>query len=99
MKIEVIDIISFFGFIAFVIIISLYKSGKKKTDEDYFLAGRNLSWWLIGISIIATNISSEHFVGQAGQGFRDGIGLAIATWGWMAAFAMVIWLFFTTKIS
>ena len=94
MKIEVIDIISFFGFIAFVIIISLYKSGKKKTDEDYFLAGRNLSWWLIGISIIATNISSEHFVGQAGQGFRDGIGLAIATWGWMAAFAMVIMAIF-----
>ena len=94
MKIEVVDIISFFGFIAFVIIISLYKSGKKKTDEDYFLAGRNLSWWLIGISIIATNISSEHFVGQAGQGFRDGIGLAIATWGWMAAFAMVIMAIF-----
>ena len=94
MKIEIIDVISFFGFIAFVIIISLLKSGKKKTDEDYFLAGRNLSWWLIGISIIATNISSEHFVGQAGQGFRDGIGLAIATWGWMAAFAMVIMAIF-----
>ena len=90
MDISLIDVISFFGFIALIITISLYKSGKKETDEDYFLAGRKLTWWLIGISIIATNISSEHFIGQAGQGFRDGIGLAIATWGWMAAFAMVI---------
>ena len=94
MDISLIDVISFFGFIALIIGISLYKSGKKETDEDYFLAGRKLTWWLIGISIIATNISSEHFVGQAGQGFRDGIGLAIATWGWMAAFAMVIMALF-----
>jgi SSS family solute:Na+ symporter len=94
MDISLIDVISFFGFIALIIFISLYKSGKKETDEDYFLAGRKLTWWLIGISIIATNISSEHFVGQAGQGFRDGIGLAIATWGWMAAFAMVMMALF-----
>ncbi|MEM7374250.1 MAG: sodium/solute symporter [Bacteroidota bacterium] len=90
MDFSTIDVIAFFGFIAFVIGVSLYKSGKKSTDEDYFLAGRKLTWWLIGISIIATNVSSEHFVGQAGQGFRDGVGLAIATWGWLAAIAMVI---------
>lgn len=94
MDISLVDVISFFGFIALIIIISLYKSGKKETEEDYFLAGRKLTWWLIGISIIATNISSEHFIGQAGQGFRDGIGLGIATWGWMAAFAMIIMALF-----
>ncbi len=89
-----IDTIVFFGFIAFVIIVSLYMSRGKETDEDYFLAGRKLTWWLIGFSLIATNVSSEHFVGQAGQGFRDGVGLAIASWGWMAAFAMVIMALF-----
>ena len=94
MDISEVDIIFFFGFIAIVIAISLIKSGKKITDEDYFLAGRKLSWWLIGISIIASNISSEHFVGQAGQGYRNEIGLAIATWGWMAAFAMVLMALF-----
>lgn len=94
MDISLIDVIAFFGFIALIIGISLYKSGKKESEEDYFLAGRKLTWWLIGISIIATNISSEHFIGQAGQGFRDGIGLAIATWGWMAAFAMVVMALF-----
>jgi SSS family solute:Na+ symporter len=91
---SLIDILSFFGFIAVVIGVSLYKSGKKKTEEDYFLAGRQLSWWLIGISIIASNVSSEHFVGQAGQGFRGEIGMAIATWGWLAAIAMVFMALF-----
>ncbi len=94
MNFSLIDILSFFGFIAVVIGVSLYKSGKKKTEEDYFLAGRQLSWWLIGISIIASNVSSEHFVGQAGQGFRGEIGMAIATWGWLAAIAMVFMALF-----
>ena len=94
MNFSLIDILSFFGFIAVVIGVSLYKSGKKKTEEDYFLAGRQLSWWLIGISIIASNVSSEHFVGQAGQGFRGEIGMAIATWGWLAAIAMVVMALF-----
>ena len=94
MNFSLIDILSFFGFIAVVIGVSLYKSGKKKTEEDYFLAGRQLSWWLIGISIIASNVSSEHFVGQAGQGFRGEIGMAIVTWGWLAAIAMVFMALF-----
>ncbi|HEV2126424.1 MAG TPA: solute:sodium symporter family transporter, partial [Chloroflexota bacterium] len=56
--------------------------------EDYFLAGRNLSWWLIGISLIASNISTEHFVGMAGRGYE--LGLAIASYEWMAAITLVI---------
>src|SRR3954463_10116054 len=51
---------------------------RKSKDEaaDYFLAGRNLSWWVIGASIFASNIGSEHIVGLAGSGARDGIALA-----------------------
>ncbi len=51
---------------------------KKGKDEaaDYFLAGRNLSWWIIGASIFASNIGSEHIVGLAGSGARDGVALA-----------------------
>ena len=90
MDFNTLDIIAFFGFIAVVIGVSLWVSRKKGDDEDYFLAGRTLSWWVIGLSLIASNISSEHFIGQAGQGFRDGIGLAIASWEWIAVFALVI---------
>jgi SSS family solute:Na+ symporter len=48
----------------------------KKTAADYFLAGRNLSWWIIGASIFASNIGSEHVVGLAGSGAADGVAMA-----------------------
>ena len=48
----------------------------KDTATDYFLAGRNLSWWIIGASIFASNIGSEHIVGLAGSGAKDGVAMA-----------------------
>src|SRR5262245_3890472 len=48
----------------------------KDTAEDYFLAGRNLGWWVIGASIFASNIGSEHVVGLAGSGTTDGVAMA-----------------------
>jgi solute:Na+ symporter, SSS family len=49
---------------------------RKDTAADYFLAGRNLSWWIIGASIFASNIGSEHIVGLAGSGATDGVAMA-----------------------
>lgn len=88
MELTGIDIVAFALFIAFVIGVSLYASRKEDTSEDYFLAGRRLSWWLIGFSLIASNISTEHFVGMAGRGYE--LGLAIASYEWMAAVTLVI---------
>src|SRR3569833_657051 len=51
-------------------------SKSKNEAADYFLAGRNLSWWIIGASIFASNIGSEHIVGLAGSGASDGMALA-----------------------
>jgi SSS family solute:Na+ symporter len=63
-----IDIVVFCLFIAAVIAVGLIKSkGEGKDSESYFLAGRGLKWWLIGVSLIAANISSEQFVGMSGQ--------------------------------
>ena len=90
------DIVTFCAFIAVVIGISLYASRHETTTEDYFLAGRKLSWWLIGFSLIASNISTEQFVGMAGRGYD--LGLAIASYEWTAAIALVITaLFFLPK--
>jgi SSS family solute:Na+ symporter len=86
------DLVTFCVFIAFVIGVSLYASRKEDTGEDYFLAGRRLTWWLIGFSLIASNISTEHFVGMAGRGYE--LGLAIASYEWMAAITLVIVAFF-----
>lgn len=68
--------------------VSRPKKGKEKTSEDYFLAGRSLTWWAIGSSLIASNISAEQIVGMAGSGFA--IGLAISSYEWMAAITLLI---------
>jgi SSS family solute:Na+ symporter len=83
------DGITFVTFILFVIGVSLYASRREEGSEDYFLAGRNLTWWLIGISLIASNISTEHFIGMAGAGYGSA-GLAIASYEWIAAVSLVV---------
>src|SRR6187455_2378964 len=52
------------------------KKKKKDSAEDYFLAGRHLGWFLVGASIFASNIGSEHVVGLAGSGATDGVAMA-----------------------
>ncbi|MDY0170901.1 MAG: solute:sodium symporter family transporter [Thermoguttaceae bacterium] len=89
MDLNWIDVGSFVLFLVVVVGVSLYASRREQTGEDYFLAGRKLTWWLIGFSLIASNISTEHFVGMAGQAFGR-VGLAIASYEWMAAVTLVI---------
>ena len=88
MRLEFVDVIAFAAFIALVIGVSLRAGREEKDSEDYFLAGRALPWWLVGISLIASNISTEHFVGMAGRGYE--LGLAIASYEWMAAVTLVV---------
>ncbi|MBA7668961.1 Sodium/glucose cotransporter [subsurface metagenome] len=89
MELGFLDIGVFLVFFGVVVGVSMYKSRKEKTSEDFFLASRGLFWPMIGLSLIAANISTEHFVGMAGQG--AGItGMAIASYEWMAAICMVI---------
>ncbi|MBN2064624.1 MAG: sodium/solute symporter [Sedimentisphaerales bacterium] len=87
------DILVFLAFIAAVLLVGFVKSGnkghKEQTSEDYFLAGRGLSWWLVGFSLIAANISTEQFVGMSGQA-ADWLGMAIASYEWMAAITLVV---------
>ena len=85
----VLDIGVFVAFVVAVIATGLIKSRHEKTSEDYFLAGRGLKWWLIGFSLIAANISSEQLVGMSGNAASH-IGLAIASYEWMAAITLVI---------
>ncbi|MBU2491628.1 MAG: solute:sodium symporter family transporter [Bacteroidetes bacterium] len=93
MALNFLDITIFLVFFAVVVGISMFKSRKEENEEDFFLAGRGLIWPFIGISLIAANISTEQFVGMAGQG--AGItGLAIASYEWMAAITLVFTAFF-----
>lgn len=89
MNLNLTDILVFLAFFLVVIGISLFKSRHEKNSEDYFLAGRGLRWWMIGISIVAANLSTEQFVGMAGQG-AGGVGLSVSSWQLTGAVGIVI---------
>jgi SSS family solute:Na+ symporter len=93
MDLSTFDICIFLVFILAVVSLGIFKSRQEKTSEGYFLAGRGLSWWLIGFSLIAANISTEQFVGMSGSAAGT-VGLAIASYEWMAAVTLVIVAFF-----
>src|ERR1700755_1070509 len=82
-------------FLIYFVIVAAYgywvyqKKKKAQTDsKDFFLVEGSLTWWAIGASLIASNISAEQFIGMSGSGFK--MGLAISTYEWMAAATLVI---------
>lgn len=68
--------------------VSREKGGHQKDAKDYFLASKSLPWWAIGASLIAANISAEQIIGMSGSGYA--LGLAIASYEWMAALTLLI---------
>ncbi len=83
-------VVAIYGIAIFALaqFVSREKAGHVKDSSDYFLASKNLPWWAIGTSLIAANISAEQIVGMAGSGYA--IGLAIASYEWMAAVTLLI---------
>jgi SSS family solute:Na+ symporter len=82
-------------FLIYFVIVSSYgmyiyrsKKSASTSSNEYFLAEGSLTWWAIGASLIASNISAEHFIGMSGSGFA--IGLAIASYEWMSAATLIV---------
>ncbi|WP_447640532.1 MULTISPECIES: sodium/sugar symporter [Chitinophagaceae] len=82
-------------FLVYFIIVAGYgfwiyrrKKSESLSSKDYFLAEGSLTWWAIGASLIASNISAEQFIGMSGSGFK--MGLAISTYEWMAAATLIV---------
>ena len=95
MKANLLDTKDYIVFAIYFVIVAaygLYIYNKKKSaasgSKDYFLAEGSLTWWAIGASLIASNISAEQFIGMSGSGFK--MGLAIATYEWMAAATLIV---------
>ncbi len=84
----VVFIVYILGIVGLGLWVSRDKKGHQKDSQDYFLASKSLPWWAIGASLIAANISAEQFIGMSGSGFA--IGLAIASYEWMAAITLII---------
>ncbi|MFN0256930.1 sodium:solute symporter family transporter [Pedobacter ureilyticus] len=95
MKTNLLELKDYIVFAVYFVIVAayglyIYKKKKSATSDskDYFLAEGSLTWWAIGASLIASNISAEQFIGMSGSGFK--MGLAIATYEWMAALTLII---------
>jgi len=91
MQLATVDLLIFIAYVAMLItigyLVSREKSGHQKNTQDYFLAGKGLPWWAVGASLIAANISAEQIIGMSGSGYA--IGLAIASYEWMAAITLI----------
>jgi SSS family solute:Na+ symporter len=92
MQFSTLDFFIFFGYAVLVTGVALYvsrtKKGIKKSSKEYFLADKSLPWWAVGASLIAANISAEQFIGVSGSGYA--IGLAMASYEWTAAVALIV---------
>lgn len=92
MNLSTIDISIFVIYAVALLALALYISRNEnkheRNTEDYFLAGKSLPWWAIGASLIASNISAEQIIGMSGSGYV--LGLAIASYEWMAAITLII---------
>lgn len=91
---DILDISIFFIYAAGLLCLALWvsrtvkKGHESENTEDYFLAGKSLPWWAIGSSLIASNISAEQIIGMSGSGYA--MGLAIASYEWMAAITLIL---------
>ncbi len=87
-----IDYIVVVAYLALLIFLGFFlsrsKNGKEKDSKDYFLAGNTLTWWAVGASLIAANISAEQFIGMSGSAYSAGI--AIAAYELMAAATLIV---------
>ncbi len=87
----------YFAFIAFFLGLSVvgYWAGRKERSgaTEYFLAGKRLPWYVVGGSFIASNISTEHFIGMIGVAVVYGICVAMSEWGNVLSFTLLIWFF------
>lgn len=92
MTLSTLDVTIVLAYLAGIFILAQWvsreKAGHQKSAKDYFLASKALPWWAIGASLIAANISAEQIIGMSGSGYA--IGLAIASYEWMAAITLLI---------
>lgn len=81
------------AYVVGIVALGFYFSKKNETTDDYFLAGRSLTWWLIGLSLFASNMSTSSLVGMAGEAY-GGVGIAVFNYEWMTSIVLVIFVTF-----
>ena len=93
-ELHLLDYLAFGAYFVVLCLIGYWFGRKKQQDAaDYFLAGRTLPWYVVGSSFVASNISSEHFIGMIGAAFVYGVAPAMFEWANVATFTLLIWFF------
>lgn len=93
-RLELVDYLIIATYFIIIWVIGVWAGRKEQTtSEDYFLAGRKLPWFIVGASFIASNISTEHFIGMIGASFVYGICVSMTEWGNINSFTILIWFF------
>ncbi len=93
-SLEFLDYLAIAGFFGILTAIGyLSGRGEQASSEDYFLAGKKLPWYVVGGSFIASNISSEQFIGMIGSAVVFGVCVSMLEWGNVFAFSLLIWIF------
>jgi len=87
-----VDLVMVGLYVVFIVVVGFYFARRTKTTDDYFLAGRTLTWWLIGFSLFASNVSSSTLVGLSSAAFSTGI--AVNNYEWMAALVLIVFIIF-----
>lgn len=88
------DYCAFGVYLLLLTLIGAYTARRETNDSgDYFLAGRKLPWYVVGGSFIASNISSEHFIGMVGAAYVYGVCVSVWEWGNIWAFSALVWIF------
>ncbi len=86
------DLVMVMLYVVFIVTLGFYFARRTETTDDYFLAGRSLTWWLIGFSLFASNVSSSTLVGLSSSAFSSGI--SVYNYEWMAALVLIVFLVF-----
>ena len=87
-----VDLLMVLVYVVFIVWLGFYFARRTETTDDYFLAGRKLTWWLIGFSLFASNVSSSTLIGLSSSAFGDGV--AVYNYEWMAALILVVFIVF-----
>ena len=86
------DLVMVLLYVVFIVGLGFYFAKRTETTDDYFLAGRSLTWWLIGFSLFASNVSSSTLMGLSSAAFSSGI--SVYNYEWMAALVLIVFLVF-----
>jgi len=88
------DFAIFAGYIVLSIVIGLFAGrNARRNAKDYFLGDKGLPWYVVGTSMVATVVSSEHFIAQVGAGYSQGIVIAAFGWNAWIVYTLLIWIF------